>query len=133
MASGDDPNNQKKPLRNNDLEGLGMDELLNLYEKSNIAEGEIVRGRVVKLTPSDVAVESEGLLPIGEVTGHDGKPRVKPGDDIEVFVERLEDPSGYVILSREKAARMRIWDEIEAAYKTDQPISGRDLVPDPHA
>src|SRR5947208_2101487 len=129
MASGDDPNNQKKPLRNNDLEGLGMDELLNLYEKSNIAEGEIVRGRVLKLTPSDVVVDigykSEGLLPAGEVTGYDGKVKVKPGDDIEVFVERLEDPSGYVILSREKAARMRIWDEIEAAYKNEQPISGR--------
>jgi len=129
MASGDDPNNQKKPLRNNDLEGLGMDELLSLYEKSNIAEGEIVRGRVLKLTPSDVVVDvgakSEGLLPVGEVTGYDGKVRVKPGDDIEVFVERLEDPSGYVILSREKAARMRIWDEIEAAYKNEQPIAGR--------
>src|SRR5256885_10288566 len=129
MASGDDPNNQKKPLRNSDLEGLGMDELLSLYEKSNIAEGEIVRGRVLKLTPSDVVVDvgakSEGLLPVGEVTGFDGKVKVKPGDDIEVFVERLEDPSGYVILSREKAARMRIWDEIEAAYKNEQPISGR--------
>src|SRR3989440_149098 len=104
MASGDDPNNQKKPLRNNDLEGLGMAELLNLYEKSNIAEGEIVRGRVLKLTPSDVVVDvgakSEGLLPVGEVTGFDGKVKVKPGDDIEVFVERLEDPSGYVVLSR---------------------------------
>src|SRR2546423_3771286 len=129
MASGDDPNNQKKPLGNNGLEGLGMAELLNLYEKSNIAEGEIVRGRVLKLTPSDVVVDvgakSEGLLPVGEVTGFDGKVKVKPGDDIEVFVERLEDPSGYVILSREKAARMRIWDDIEAAFKADQPIDGR--------
>jgi small subunit ribosomal protein S1 len=132
MPSSDDPNNQKKPLRrgeNNDLENLGMDELLNLYEKSSIAEGEIVRGRVLKITPTDVVVDvgakSEGLLPVGEVTAYDGTVKVKPGDDIEVFVERLEDPSGYVILSREKAARMRIWDEIEADYKADQPITGR--------
>jgi len=132
MPSSDDPKDQKKPLRRgetNDLENLGMDELLNLYEKSSIAEGEIVRGRVLKITPSDVVVDvgakSEGLLPVGEVTTYDGTVKVKPGDDIEVFVERLEDPSGYVILSREKAARMRIWDEIEAAYKADQPISGR--------
>ena len=62
MASGDDPNNQKKPLRNNDLEGLGMDELLSLYEKSNIAEGEIVRGRVLKLTPSDVEHPQDYIL-----------------------------------------------------------------------
>ena len=50
---------------------------------------------------------------------------VKPGDEIEVFLERLEDPSGYVILSREKAERMLVWDRIEAAFKADQPISGR--------
>src|SRR5437763_9619560 len=98
MASGDDPTTPKKPLRNNnDLEGLGMDELLDLYEKSNITEGEIVRGRVIKLTPTDVVVDvgakSEGLLPIAEVTGYDGQVKVKPNDEIEVFVERLEDSS----------------------------------------
>src|SRR5437762_1913195 len=129
MASGDDPNNQKKPLGNNDLEGLGMAELLNLYEKSNIVEGEIVRGRVLKLTPSDVVVDvgakSEGILPVSEVTDYKGTVTVKPGEEIDVFIERLESANGYVILSREKAARMRIWDEIEAAYKNEQPISGR--------
>jgi len=132
MPSSDDPTNQKKPLRrgeDNDLENLGMDELLNLYEKSSITEGEIVRGRVLKITPTDVVVDvgakSEGLLPVGEVTAYDGTVKVKRGDEIEVFIERLEDTSGYVILSREKAARMRIWDEIEAAYKADQAISGR--------
>jgi small subunit ribosomal protein S1 len=105
-----------------------MDELLNLYDKSTLTEGEIVTGRVLKVTPSDVVVDvgakSEGLLPVGEVTALDGTVKVKRGDDIEVFIERLEDPSGYVILSREKAARMRVWDDIEAAFKADQPIDG---------
>ena len=131
MPSKDDPKKQTppRPGDTNGLENLGMDELLNLYDKPASVEGEIVTGRVLKVTPSDVVVDigykSEGLLPVSEVTGYDGKVRVKPGDDIEVFVERLEDQSGYVILSREKAARMRIWDEIEAAYKAEQPISGR--------
>jgi small subunit ribosomal protein S1 len=113
------------------LENLGMDELLDMYEKrmSNFAEGDIVHGRVLKLTPSEVVIDigykSEGLLPIGEVTGYDHEVKVKPGDDIGVFIERLEDPSGYVILSREKAERMLVWDRIEAAYKADQPINGR--------
>src|SRR5438270_1592080 len=113
------------------LENLGMDELLDMYEKrmSNFAEGDIVRGRVLKLTPSEVVIDigykSEGLLPISEVTGYDHEVKVKPGDDIGVFIERLEDPSGYVIRSREKAERMLVWDRIEAAYKGDQPISGR--------
>jgi small subunit ribosomal protein S1 len=116
---------------NGDLENLGMGELLDIYEKrmSNFAEGDIVRGKVLKVTPSeaviDIGYKSEGLLPIGEVTGYDNVVSVKAGDEIDVFLERLEDPSGYVILSREKAERMLVWDRIEAAYKADQAISGR--------
>jgi len=135
MASNDDPKKRQPPrqppARQSDasLEGLGMDELLNLYDKSTFAEGEIVKGRVIKVTPTDIVVDigykSEGLLPKSEVTGYDGEVRIKPGEEIEVFVERLEDPSGYVMLSREKAARMRVWDDIEAAYKADQAIGGR--------
>jgi small subunit ribosomal protein S1 len=131
MASNDET---KKPLQprqadSNNLENLGMDELLDLYTRPTLAEGEIVKGRVIKVTPSDVVVDigykSEGLLPVSEVTGYDGQVRVKRGDELEVFIERFEDASGYVALSREKAARMRVWDDIEAAYKADQPISGR--------
>ncbi|HEX3582797.1 MAG TPA: S1 RNA-binding domain-containing protein, partial [Thermoanaerobaculia bacterium] len=123
------PSSHQTEAGNNNLEGLGMDELLSLYSKSTLTEGEIVTGRVLKVTPTDVVVDvgakSEGLLPVTEVTGHDGTVRVKRGDDIEVFIERLEDPSGYVILSRDKAARMRVWDDIEAAFKAEQPITGR--------
>src|SRR5687767_13825575 len=130
MASNDE---KKKPLQprlaDNNLENLGMDELLDLYTRPTLAEGEIVKGRVIKVTPSDVVVDigykSEGLLPVDEVTGYDGQVRVKRGDEIEVYIERFEDASGYVALSREKAARMRVWDDIEAAYKADQPIAGR--------
>ncbi|HEX2123806.1 MAG TPA: 30S ribosomal protein S1 [Thermoanaerobaculia bacterium] len=131
MASNDET---KKPLQprqadTNNLENLGMDELLDLYTRPTLAEGEIVKGRVLKVTPSDVVVDigykSEGLLPVEEVTGYDGQVRVKRGDEIEVYIERFEDASGYVALSREKAARMRVWDDIEAAYKADQAISGR--------
>lgn len=134
MAPNEDPKNNNASLRQGEgrnLENLGMDELLNLYDKSTLTEGEIVRGRVVKITPSDVVVDigykSEGLLPVSEVTGYDGQVKFKRGDEIEVFVERLEDSSGYVLLSREKAARMRIWDDIEAAFKADEPITGRVL------
>ncbi|HEX6087175.1 MAG TPA: 30S ribosomal protein S1 [Thermoanaerobaculia bacterium] len=131
MASNDE---SKKPIQprqadSNGLENLGMDELLDLYSKPTLTEGEIIRGRVLKVTPSDVVVDigykSEGLLPVNEVTGYDGVVKVKRGDEIEVFIERLEDSSGYVALSREKAARMRVWDDIEAAYKADEAINGR--------
>jgi len=94
MASTDDP---KKKSPDTSLENLGMGELLDLYDKkmASFAEGEIVRGRVVKLTTTEVVVDigykSEGLLPIQQVTGYDGQVHVKPGEEIDVFVERLED------------------------------------------
>jgi len=113
------------------LENLGMEELLDMYEKlmTSFSEGDIVHGKVLKVTPGEVVIDigykSEGLLSLGEVTGYNNEVKVKPGDEIDVFIERLEDSSGYVILSREKAERMLVWDRIEAAYKTDQPITGR--------
>jgi small subunit ribosomal protein S1 len=131
MASSDETKKPNEPRQadSSNLENLGMDELLNLYSKPTLTEGEIIRGKVMKVTPSDIVVDigykSEGLLPASEVTGYDGEVKVKRGDEIEVFIERLEDSSGYVTLSREKAARMRVWDDIEAAFKADEAINGR--------
>ncbi len=133
MVSSDPKSPPDKPRQgdSNDLENMGMDELLNIYEKrmSSFSEGDIVHGRVLKVTPTeaiiDIGYKSEGLLPIGEVTSYNHEVTARPGDEIDVYLERLEDPSGYVILSREKAERMLVWDRIEAAYKNDQPITGR--------
>lgn len=137
MPSSDDPKNLQQPLRkggetnSNDLEGLGMDELLDMYDRkmSNFAEGDIIRGRVLKVIGTEVVIDigykSEGVLPVHEVTGYDGQITVKPGDELDVFIERLENNSGYIVLSREKAERMLVWDRIEAAFKADEPISGR--------
>ena len=135
MPSSDDPKNGKQPLRKggetNDLEGLGMDELLDMYDRkmSNFAEGDIIRGRVLKVSGAEVVIDigykSEGVLPVHEVTGYDGKITVKPGDELDVFIERLENNSGYIALSREKAERMLVWDRIEGAFKGDEAISGR--------
>ncbi len=125
------PDDKPRLGENSDLENLGMEQLLDIYEKrmASLKEGDIVRGKVLKITPAEVVIDigykSEGLLPISEVTSYDGAVRVKPGDEIEVFLERIEDPSGYVILSREKAERMLVWDRIEAVFKADQSIAGR--------
>src|SRR5437867_8791354 len=108
-----------------------MDELLEVYQRkmSTFAEGDIVRGKVLKVTPGEVVVDigykSEGILPVSEVTDYKGNVTVKAGEDIDVFIERLESANGYIALSREKAERMLVWDRIEAAYKADQAISGR--------
>ena len=134
MPSKQEPRNPEQPPRkgdSNDLENLGMDELLEVYQRkmSTFSEGDIVRGKVLKVTQAEVVVDigykSEGILPVSEVTDYGGTVTVKPGEEIDVFIERLESANGYIALSREKAERMLVWDRIEAAYKADQPISGR--------
>src|SRR5437763_8932055 len=134
MPSNQEPKNPDTTSRkgdNNDLENLGMDELLEVYQRkmATFSEGDIVRGKVLKVTPGEVVVDigykSEGILPVSEVTDYNGVVGVKAGEDIDVFIERLESANGYIALSREKAERMLVWDRIEAAYKADQPINGR--------
>jgi small subunit ribosomal protein S1 len=135
MPPTNDPKKKTQPPRQGanggEYEGLGMDELLDIYDKkmASFNEGDIIRGRVVKISASEVIIDigykSEGLMSPAEVTGYDGKVKIKPGDEIDVYLERLEDSSGHVIVSREKAERMLVWDRIEAAFKADQPIAGR--------
>ncbi|MGA7615974.1 MAG: 30S ribosomal protein S1 [Thermoanaerobaculia bacterium] len=130
MPSNDKP---KPPNANSqgELESYGMEELLKIYDEkiSEFTEGEIVTGRVLQIQPSDVVVDfgykSEGLLPADEVRDWDGNLKVKPGDQIEVYIERLDDPSGYAMLSRLKAERVHVWDRLEEAFRDETPITGR--------
>src|SRR5919204_613704 len=105
--------------------------LLDLYDSSfrNIAEGEVVKGTVLKVTPSEVIVDvgykSEGIIPIGEFLDDRGQVTVQPGDSVDVLLERTEDREGYVVLSREKAEKMKIWDEVERAFAERKVVIGR--------
>jgi small subunit ribosomal protein S1 len=129
-ANDDDPKQPKSPAQG-ELESFGMDELLRIYDEkiSGFAEGDIVRGRVLKVKSAEIIIDfgykSEGLLPIDEVKNFEGELTVKPGDQIDVFIERLDDPSGYSILSRSKAERVLVWDRLEEAIKADTPVQGR--------
>src|SRR3712207_1725663 len=105
--------------------------LLDLYDSSfrNIAEGEVVKGTVLKVTPSEVIVDvgykSEGIIPVDEFVDETGQITVQPGDTVDVLLERTEDREGYVVLSREKAEKMKIWDEVEKAYAEKKVVIGR--------
>ena len=92
------------------------------------ADDHIQKGTVVKLTDKyvvvDVGSKSEGMVPIAQVIGRDGQPRFKPGDSIDVVTDRGETEEGYVLLSHEKAARVRVWDDIEKAYNDKSTIKG---------
>src|SRR6266478_6545104 len=105
--------------------------LFDLYDNSfrNIAEGEVVKGTVLKVTPSEVIVDvgykSEGIIPVDEFVDENGHITVQPGDIVDVLLERTEDREGYVVLSREKAEKMKIWDEVEKAYAERKVVIGR--------
>ncbi|HVF59289.1 MAG TPA: 30S ribosomal protein S1 [Thermoanaerobaculia bacterium] len=105
--------------------------LLDLYDESmrNLTEGEIVPGRVIGITSNavvvDVGYKSEGLIPIDEFTDREGKLGINVGDDVDVLLEKTEDVEGHILLSYQKAMRMRRWTEVERAYRDGRVIKGR--------
>jgi small subunit ribosomal protein S1 len=95
------------------------------------AEGEVLQGRVLKVTAKDVIIDfgykSEGLVPAEQFHDASGNVTVHPGDVVDVMVDHGERPEGYVLLSHVKAARLRVWDNLEAAFNDQLIISGHVL------
>ena len=93
-----------------------------------VKEGEVIKGTVIRVTAEfaivDIGYKSEGQVAISEFTSAKGEVAVKPGDTVQVFLESRENDTGMVVLSKEKADKMRIWDEISAAVKGDEIIKG---------
>ena len=92
-------------------------------------EGELLQGRVVKLHETDVIVDfgykSEGLVPIEQFRQPDGTVPLQAGDLIDVMVDRQGvQPEGYILLSHEKASRIRCWDNLEKAHRDGLVVSG---------
>jgi small subunit ribosomal protein S1 len=107
------------------------EEFVRLFGETprNLAEGEIIRGRVLSVTSTDVLLDigfkSEGIVPAHEFHDFNGKTTVKEGDEVDVLVERTEDGSGYVQLSREKAEKMKVWEVVENAFRAGTALKGR--------
>ena len=105
--------------------------LLELYNSSfrNITEGEVIEGTVLKVSASEVIVDvgykSEGIISINEFLDENGEVTVQPGDAVDVLLERTEDREGHIVLSREKAEKMKIWDDVEKAYTDRRVVIGR--------
>src|SRR5215475_2315462 len=121
-----------RPREDDDqIDANAFAELLDAYDNSfrNIAEGEVVKGTVLKVTNSEVVVDvgykSEGIIAISEFLDETGQVTVEAGDIVDVLLERTEDREGYVVLSREKAEKMKIWDEVEKAYVEKKVVIGR--------
>ena len=105
--------------------------LLAMYDSSfrNITEGDVIEGTVLKVSSAEVIVDvgykSEGIISIAEFLDENGQVTVQPGDSVDVLLERTEDRDGHIVLSREKAEKMKIWDDVEKAYAERRVVIGR--------
>ena len=101
--------------------------MMAMYEGTlaNIEEGEIVKAKVLRVTENavilDVGFKSEGSISRDEFKNVDD---LKPGDEVEVFLEKLEDQEGVVVLSKKKADFLRVWEKIKRAYEENDKVPG---------
>ncbi|HEX7479780.1 MAG TPA: 30S ribosomal protein S1 [Polyangiales bacterium] len=111
----------------------GEDTFASLFEATlaqsdSLKEGDIVQGTVVRVNRDtvivDIGYKSEGVIPAHEFIDTSGKVSVSPGDRVDVLIEAKENDMGLVALSKEKADKLKVWDEISDACERDELISG---------
>ena len=102
-----------------------LDETLG---KSQNLEGSVLRGRILGLDEDfvtiDVGLKSEGLVPVREFMTGNQMPELKVGDEVEVYLERMEDREGRAMLSREKAKREESWGRLERNHQSQERVTG---------
>ena len=100
-------------------------DLLNEQFGDNGLIGSVVKGTIIKINPDfvtvDVGLKSEGRIPVREFGQN---PELKVGDTVEVYVDRYEDREGNIVLSREKARREEVWQDLEKAMNANERING---------
>jgi small subunit ribosomal protein S1 len=101
-----------------------------IYEQSfkDITEGEIVKGTILEVRDDvvlvDIGYKSEGLIPLKEFRTPSGENTAAVGKVVDVYLEQKEDSEGLIVLSREKAEKIKIWEELSLLYDKGQPVSG---------
>jgi len=105
-----------------------IQDILKDYDKSleGIEEGQVVSGKILRITEKEVIVDvnfkSEGIIPISEFKNvHE----FNVGDEIDVFLEQVEDSEGQIILSKSRADFLKVWDRIYKAYEDQETVEGR--------
>ena len=124
----EDPTGMESSAEGEDFAHLLEEELISHYTPPS--EGEVLDGHVLTVNDREVVVDfgykSEGLIPITEFQGPDGTITVKPGDSIQVMVDRHAPPvEGYVMLSHKRAENREAWELLEKAFKDGTMIDGK--------
>jgi small subunit ribosomal protein S1 len=108
----------------------GANEFEALFEESlrTVKPGGVVKGRVVGITSThvliDVGYKSEGQIPVQEFMDRQGNVQVKVGDDVDVYFDSSEGENGGIVLSRQRAESMKVWEKIEKAFNEGEGIQG---------
>ncbi|MFP4348155.1 MAG: 30S ribosomal protein S1 [Thermodesulfobacteriota bacterium] len=107
-----------------------MESLMDMYEESfkRFEEGEVAMGRIISVDKDhvlvDIGYKSEGQIPIREFRNEEGEIEAEVGDSVEVMVEWWDDEEEMVVLSKEKAEKVKVWDEIKKAYDDGGTVEG---------
>ena len=112
------------------LTEVSMEDMNALYDETfrNFKEGTIVQGSVISIQGNgivvDIGYKSEGHIPLDEFSEADIS-SIKVGDSIEVYLQEREDNDGNLILSKEKAAKMKVWEALDEAHRKGDPVQGK--------
>jgi small subunit ribosomal protein S1 len=107
-----------------------MEALMSMYEESfsRFAEGEVVKGTIIAIDRDNVLVDvgykSEGLIDIDEFKNEEGQVDAKIGDEVEVMIEVWDEEEERVVLSKEKAATIKIWEAVKTIFDEDGTVDG---------
>jgi small subunit ribosomal protein S1 len=110
--------------------GGSMESVMDMYEESfkRFAEGEVVTGRIISIDKDqvliDIGYKSEGQVRMQEFLDENGNITAKVGDAIEVMVEWWDDEDERVLLSKDKAANIKIWESIKTSYDEEGTVKG---------
>ncbi len=118
-------------LNERSLVNQGDEEFKELYEESlkTFQEGEVVKGRIVSVDKEfvmvDIGYKSEGRIPLHEFLTPSGEITAQIGEGVDVLIEKRDDEEGDILLSKERAAKILVWDEISRIYREDGIIEGK--------
>ncbi len=121
---------ERSSAKKNQEPGTGMESVMDLYEESfkRFAEGEVVTGRIISVDREhvlvDIGYKSEGQIRIHEFKDEEGNIDAHVGDKIEVMVEWWDDEEERVVLSKEKAENVKVWESIKKSYDDEGTVQG---------
>jgi small subunit ribosomal protein S1 len=98
------------------------------FTRSNLTEGSVVKGTIVAIEKDiaviDIGLKTEGRVPMKEFAGPGREAALKVGDEVEVFLDRIENALGEAVLSRDKARREESWVKLEKAFTANEKVTG---------